>query len=64
VTRSLITGRSAALAASDAVRPDGGFGVYTFSGPNFVVFDRARNARTVRGASTFSDQVGFTIVIP
>ena len=42
----------------------GGFVVYTYFGPNVDVFDTAGNVRTVRGSSTFSDSVGFTIVIP
>ena len=57
-------GNASALAASDVVCDDGGFGVLTYSGANIAVTDTGGNARTVRGASTLSDQVAFTIVIP
>ena len=57
-------GNASALAASDVLCDGGGFGVLTYSGANIAVTDTGGNARTVRGASTLSDQVAFTIVIP
>jgi hypothetical protein len=43
---------------------NGGFGVYTYFAENVGVVDSAGTPRTVQGASGFSNEVGFTIVIP
>ena len=41
-----------------------GFLVYTYHGDSFTVSDTGGTARFVRGQSSFSDDVAFTVVIP
>ena len=63
-TTSSPEGNASAMVAADTQCEGGGFVVFTYYGPDIEVFDTAGNVRTVRGSSTFSDSVAFTIVIP
>jgi hypothetical protein len=63
-TTSSPEGNASAMVAPTTECEGEGFVVFTYFGPDIEAFDTAGNTRTVRGSSTFSDSVGFTIVIP
>ena len=62
-TTSSPEGNASAMVAPNS-ECGGGFVVFTYFGQNVEVFDTSGDVRIVRGPSTFSDSVGFTIVIP